>query len=83
MNIKELRQSGYKIKVEHFRQIGPKKFVPYSRKIKGDIKPKGGFTVVTVTNPIGETSKAVAYCSEQDQFCYKTGAQLALSRAME
>ena len=82
MDIKTLRQNNYKIKVEHYRQIGSKQFVPYSRKIKGEINPKGGFTIVTVTNPIGETSKAVAYCSENDQFCYRIGAQIALERAM-
>jgi len=80
--IKELRQEGTKVKIEHYRYNQRGKLVPYSRKTKGLISQKGGITIATVTNGDGEFAKGVAVCSKEDQFSYGDGANIALGRAM-
>lgn len=81
--VKQLRQIGYKVKIEHYRLLSKGGYIPYSRKTKGAINNNGGFTVATITNPEGVTKKGVAACSKEDQFCYKSGAKLAMKKAME
>ena len=80
MNIQEHRQSGTKIKIEHYRK-NRGQFVSYSRKSKGKIDNNGGITVATVTKD-GKTTKGVATCSDADNFCYRAGATIAVQRAL-
>lgn len=83
MNIKELRQSGTKVKVEHYRYTKRGQLIPYSRKTKGSIAQRGGVTIITVVNQKGDFSKGVALCSKDDQFSYSDGVDYALERAMD
>lgn len=78
--IKELRQNGCKVKVEHYRNKG-NQFIPYSRKTKGEVDNNGGITVVTLTKE-GKTTKGVSTCHKIDQFNYRAGASIALQRAL-
>jgi hypothetical protein len=78
--IKQLRQSGYKVRVMHTRDyildhtlFGLKRF----------LNPKGGSTRIELTSPdkkydvFGE-----AKCSEKDRFNRKLGNEIALNRAI-
>ena len=82
-SVKEYRQNGHKVKVEHYRPISRNRFISYSRKTKGDVLPHGGFTIVTMTFPDGVTKKGVSFCAETDQFCYRSGVEMAISRIIE
>lgn len=79
--IKQLRQSGYKVRVLHSR------YFKTIQKIDGAIQevlPKGGSTKIEVTTPdksstvIGESS-----CSKEDLFNRKVGNSIALGRALK
>jgi len=45
-------------------------------------RSKGGATVCTVTLESGEQFSGTAFCSMGDTFCYSTGREIALKRAM-
>ena len=83
MNIKELRQSGTKVKIEHYRYNSRGRMISYSKKTKGPVAQKGGITIATITNPAGEFAKGIAVCSKEDQFSYHDGTSIALNRAMK
>lgn len=58
----------------------------YYRSRTNDFVPDstGGKTEVTVQNvETGEEFTGVAYCSMTEQFCYKTGRDIALERALQ
>lgn len=80
-SIKELRQTGYKVRVHHIRPV------TYQQKIDGSIKvfsPKGGTTRIEITTPCGEKSAlGVAECSKQDGWNRKLGNKIALGRALD
>lgn len=47
------------------------------------LAPKGGSTFVWIAGPNGETlATGTARCSEEDQFCRRTGLEIALKRAI-
>jgi hypothetical protein len=79
--VEQLRKSGYKVKVEHYR-TNKGQIVQYSKKTKGKVDPKGGLTVVTVTTPSGRTLKSNATCHQNDVFSYKVGVKIALGRVL-
>lgn len=72
-NIHELRKNGYKVRVIHGRITGS----------NGQISPRGGTTVIELTNPKGKTVIAKAECSKKDNWNRKVGNQIALGRAFE
>jgi len=74
--VKELRQSGYKVRVHHFRKFNDLFALDFHN-------PKGGSTEIEVTSPEGIYVKAEAKCSDQDNFCRKTGVAIALGRALK
>lgn len=97
--IKSLRNSGYKVRVLHDRYLAPTKIgqaVPKNKlshlteaRKKGlEVAPKGGKTVIEVTAPQGsgilpETVTGVAECNLVDNYCKRTGINIALGRAMK
>ena len=80
--VKDLRQSGWKVRVYHHRNIERGPFMPDGRKFT--LAAKGGTTEVMITSPgdIGTTSfSGVALCSDEDNYSKKRGVQIALGRA--
>lgn len=58
----------------HQRKIKEKGRKPY---------PRGGMTFVAITSPDGVTSNAYAACSMSDNYCKKTGRDIAIGRALK
>ena len=77
--IKELRQSGNKVRVLHTRNI------LYQQKIDGSVKvfsPKGGKTTIEITTPDGKNVIGHSKCSEKETWNRKLGNSIALGRAL-
>ena len=78
--IRELRYSGYKVRVLHTR---PKS---YECKLSGNVpvlSAKGGTTLIEVTTPDGrKTVTGRADCSTKDSWNRKMGNNIALGRAL-
>ncbi len=72
MRVKQLRQSGYKVRVMHMRN---KSDVGYD--------PHGGTTRVEITTPEGKELVGEARCSNQDNYSKKIGVAIALGRAFK
>lgn len=85
---KQLRQTGFKTSVCHFRYLNGDSFL-YPRQYlvvenaTRDINPRGGKTLVTVTTPEGKSYSGAAVCSREDNFCYRRGVSIALGRLKE
>lgn len=45
-------------------------------------KGQGGMTIAVIAYPDGTADVGAAFCSKRDNFCRKTGRELALSRAL-
>ena len=79
--IKQLRQTGWKVRVMHLRN----KEIFHT--IDGDypiISNFGGSTTIEVTTPSGEvTGIGKAVCSDKDNFNRRIGNSIALGRALE
>jgi hypothetical protein len=79
--IKELRQTGYKVRVNHERNHKT------IHKINGTqtvVDARGGKTTIEVTTPNkAQTVVGQAVCSEEDNFNHKIGNQIALGRALQ
>ena len=79
VSIKNLRQSGWKVRVLHQRNHFLR------NKLDGastEVAARGGQTEIQLTSPdkkINVSAKAV--CSEEDNFSRKTGNAIALGRA--
>ena len=79
MNIQELRNSGYKVKVLHHRLYnGEYCYGSYYRTRLPDCK--GGFTKVIIDSPSGEHFEGEAKCSDKDNYNKKLGVRIALGR---
>ena len=80
MTIKELRQSGYKVRVIHTRNIDK------IQKIGGVahvISNFGGHTKIEVTTPdMQKTTIGEAVCSIKENFNKRIGNSIALGRAI-
>lgn len=74
MNVKSLRQSGWKVKVLHHRIEDDRIF--------GAIRPKGGKTEIIIDSPCGEHFRGIAVCSNNDLYNKKMGVKIALGRAL-
>lgn len=68
--VEELRKSGYKVRVKHFR-----------RENSDGIVSRGGKTVVEVTAPDGTTFVGMSRCSRKENFNKRLGVRIALGRA--
>lgn len=75
MNTKKLKQN-HKVYISHYRPLNGE-LVRYSRKTKGPIEAKGGYTEVEI-----DGKRAIARCSYSDTFNYKMGVQIAAGRAL-
>ena len=78
--IRQLRRSGFKVRVIHKRH---QKIV---KKIDGDYlenSAKGGTTVIQITTPDKQTDvEGAAVCSIEDNYDRKVGNAIALGRAL-
>jgi len=72
-NIDQLRNLGYKVKVMHTRNVDN----------NDRILPKGGETLVILTDPNGHTTEGKARCSSEDGFIKSIGVKIALGRALK
>lgn len=72
MTVRDLRASGYKVRVLHQR-----KWNPYG------ISGKGGVTTVQVRTPEGIELEGRAVCSKEDNYNKKLGVSIALGRALK
>ena len=70
--VDDLRSLGYKVRVMHYRNTDK----------NGNIKPKGGKAVVTVTDSSGNTFQGLARCSDKDGFNKRIGVAIAIGRAI-
>ena len=80
ITVESLRKSGHKVRVVHTRYNQEGNLIPYSRKKKGEVSPKGGVSEVEVTFPDGSTFESEALCSKKDHFCYGKGVAICLGR---
>ena len=78
--IKQLRQSGWKVRVMHLRHRDLIKTIDGEYPI---ISNFGGSTTIEVTTPQGITGIGKALCSDKDNFNRRIGNSIALGRALE
>jgi hypothetical protein len=78
--IKELRQTGYKVRVHHERDTIDVQTISGIAKF---LNARGGRTEIELTTPEGRTEIAESRCSKKENFCRKTGAKIALERIFE
>jgi hypothetical protein len=92
VDVNFLRDMGMKVKVTHYRRYyslqeapkGPPKVVTvlnpnYSSDVSKAL-PKGGKTVIEVTDAENNTFVAEAVCSDSDQFNKSVGSRIAAGR---
>ena len=93
-SIKGLRQSGYKVRVLHYRSMGfstvyktqPLKLIPnliVTTKQVTIALPKGGRTVVELRTPCGLEVSGEATCRKNEVYSKKIGVAIALKRALD
>lgn len=70
--VKELRQSGNKVRVLHHRKA-----------VDGTVSCKGGFTVVEITTKDGRELTGTSRCRDDERFNRKMGLEIALGRALK
>lgn len=93
--VESLRKAGYKAKISHFRKFFVSKrsrkgnqeeyievtlpaYMKNNSKFK--IKSRGGYTVATLFKGDDILSETISFCSDNDNFCYKAGAQTAIDK---
>ena len=79
-SIKQLRQTGWKVRVLHKRNY------TIERKMDGDypfINNRGGKTTIEVTDPQGQSASGSSVCSIEDSYNRKVGNAIALGRALQ
>lgn len=99
MTIQQLRKSGHKIRVTHYRwvefayQEHDNSWFDLTKELvrKCDLEfllkeniarllPRGGKTVIEITDPNGKDFKLESKCSPLDNFCYKEGVKQCLRK---
>jgi hypothetical protein len=81
INIKQLRQAGYKVRVMHRRNYNT---IHKIGGINKEISPKGGDTMIEITTPDKTiTTAGASICSDKDLFNRRTGNTIALGRAIK
>jgi len=79
-SIKQLRQTGYKVRVMHERDTIKVQTISGFRSF---YNARGGSTTIQITTPEGTTIEGKSRCSEKENFCRKTGNIIAMERAFE
>ena len=81
--VKELRQSGYKVRVLHHRNYKTYKVANNPNQfVQKRIHNLGGKTEIIIDSPNGEHYEGVAICSKTDNYNKRLGVKIALGRAM-
>jgi hypothetical protein len=70
--VKQLRQSGYKVRVLHTRKY----------KEMEQLLAKGGTTTIEITTPDGKNVIGVANCADTDSYNKRLGVRIAVGRAL-
>ena len=78
--IKQLRQSGYKVRVIHERGFTTHPTIAGERKV---LSSRGGKTLVEITDLDSFSAIGVARCSDEENFNKKIGNKIALGRAIK
>ena len=89
--VKEFRQAGYKVRVQHVRKITVKPPVFNSTvrelrengvhfEVKPQISAKGGMTIIEVRSPEGQEIQEIVNCSKYDNYNRRTGINIGLER---
>lgn len=89
VSVSTLKSIGLGVKVNHYRKYHRyengrvyKDLLPNSM---ADVKyalPRGGMTCVTLIDKDGSEFSGISRCCDNDQFCKKTGVQLAIVEAV-
>lgn len=92
-NVQQLRQEGFKVRICHERyyydpfnqwaDLLPRHEVEVELYDVMNPEPKGGRTIVELTDPTGKTVKGIAECSEKDNYQRKLGVKIAIARALK
>lgn len=89
--VKQLRQTGYKIRVQRYRPY----VIDHSVMMlddenarlngldKSETLQNGGVTIVAIRKPTGEEVRGVSECSFNDSFVKKAGVEVAIAKALE
>jgi hypothetical protein len=72
VTVRELRQSGIKVRVLHTRNISP----------DGSVSCLGGTTTVEITTKDGTNLTGSAKCRDDERFDRKMGLKIAVGRAL-
>jgi hypothetical protein len=93
MTVKQLRNIGCKVKIQHYRFVSYNAFHLTGKKgyligkllpekdVDGKERfPRGGKTTMEVTTPQGRTFITETNCSKSDGFCRRRGVQICLER---
>lgn len=72
VTVKELRQSGNKVRVLHHRNTLP----------DGTVFCRGGMTVVEITTKDGTDLSGSCRCRDDERYNKKVGVRIALGRAL-
>jgi hypothetical protein len=83
MTVENLRKSGWKVRVLHYRSdesCEGKIKSSHSKECK--VNPKGGKTVVILDSPTGDHFEGLAVCSSDDLYNKKIGVKIAIGRAL-
>jgi biotin operon repressor len=81
LNIKKLRQAGYKVRVLHTRKYNTIQKIGGTYK---EISPKGGETFIEITTPDKNlTTAGASICSDKELYDRKKGNEIALGRAIK
>jgi hypothetical protein len=79
--IKELRQSGYKVRVNHQRNLKTVYTVSGEHNV---VDARGGTTTIEITTPDKQQNvTGIAKCSNEDNFDHKVGNSIAIGRALK
>ena len=90
MTLQELRDAGYKVRCRHTRKFKvaiPKLITHTYAQLQPATYPhelcsKGGYTVVWIEKDNITVGQGLSKCSDQDNFCKRTGFVKALGRAV-
>ena len=77
--VKQLRQSGYKVRVLHARRH---ELVKRLGHVSKELCAKGGNTTVEITTPDGKNLTGVASCFNCDSYNKRLGVRIAIGRAL-
>ncbi len=90
--VETLRKNKYKVRVIHRRYykkdnvsllLSEKDYAATKEHCPGfELQLKGGLTIVNVRTPDGQEKNGVSICHGIDNFCRKTGLNIAISRAL-